>query len=74
MALVVVMFSSLLGMIASLVALFAFGVSLPQALALYLVSSIVPVALVLAGVYLHMLITRAMAAHQGTPEAHRAHR
>ncbi|MDQ2091030.1 hypothetical protein [Marimonas arenosa] len=74
MALVIVMLSGVAGGIAALVALIFYNVSLMQALALYLVSSIVPVALVMAGVFLYIQITRAMATHDRHAEVHRAHR
>ena len=64
MALVVVVLSGMLGMIAALAALIGFEASLSQALALYLVSSIVPAALVMAGLYLHVQVTRPMTTHK----------
>ena len=74
MALVIVIMSGIVGMFTALIALFGFDVSLSQAVALYLVSSIVPVALVMAGFYLHMQITRVMTTHDALAEANRIRR
>ena len=65
MALVSVVLSGLFGIFVMLVALIGFDVSLSFAFALYLVSSVVPVALVMAGLYLHLQVIRPMAAHKG---------
>ena len=74
MAFSTVVISGLIGLATSLVALFGYGVSFPYALALYFVFSIVPVALAMALVYLHMQISRAMAAHGFSAEARRIQR
>lgn len=70
MALLILFLSSVAGMIVSLVALLAFGVTWSQALALYLVASIVPAALVMAGVYIQMLFTRSVHDHEPKARAH----
>ena len=74
MALVVVVLSGLAGVVTALVALVGFDASLSQALIIYLVSSIVPVALVMAAVFLHMQIGRAMTTHTDALAAHRFRR
>lgn len=61
MALAIVFLSGLVGVIASLTALVAFDASWSYALVLYLVTSTLPAALIMAGLYLHMLIARALA-------------
>ena len=71
MALVAVGLSTMLGMIVSLVALFGFGSSLSSALVLYLVSSIVPVALVMAGFFVYLQFFGSMTAHK--EQAHHIH-
>jgi hypothetical protein len=60
MALVVMFFSGFLGVAASLTALVGFDVAWSHALVIYLVTSIVPAALVMAAVHLHTQITRAL--------------
>ena len=62
MALIVVVMSGLAGVLAALIALIGFDASFSQALALYLVVSIVPAALVMAGLFLHMQAARALTA------------
>ncbi|MDU8927481.1 hypothetical protein RXV86_08810 [Alisedimentitalea sp. MJ-SS2] len=73
MAVVAVGLSTVLGMLVSLVALIGFGTSLSYALGLYLVSSIVPAALVMAGYYLHMQLTGSMTAHKEQAQPHHIH-
>ena len=63
----------MLGMLVSLVALIGYETSLSYALVLYLVTSIVPAALVMAGYYLHMQITGALTAHKGRVQHHHIH-
>lgn len=70
MALVLILGSSLVGMIASLVALFAFDVTWTQALALYLVASIVPTALIMAATYVQILISHRVSGHESEARAH----
>lgn len=74
MALVVIIMSGIVGMFTALVGFLGFDFTLAQAVALYLVSSIVPVALVMAGFYLHMQITRVMTTHDTLAEANRIRR
>ena len=71
MALHLVIFSGLFGAIAGLVAAFGLDFSFAQAFGLYLVTSIVPVALVMAGSFVYFMITRSMTAHDGAVHANR---
>lgn len=57
MTVFLMLLSSVGSLIAAVVALVFYDVSLTFALGIYLVAAIVPVALILAGVYVHMLIT-----------------
>ncbi|WP_137701365.1 hypothetical protein [Marimonas lutisalis] len=70
MALAVMFLSGMAGVVTSLTALILFNVSWSNALAIYLVTSIVPAALVMAGLYLHMQITRALTTPDGEARAH----
>ncbi len=74
MALVVVLLSSLVGMVASLVALVGYDANWGFALTLYLVASIVPAALVMAGTYLHMQLGRGLRSEGSMAAAHGAPR
>ncbi len=60
MAFVVILLSSFLGVVASITALVFSDATWFQALMIYIAASLVPAALVMAGVYLHMQITRAL--------------
>ena len=73
MALAVVFLSGLAGVAASLIALIGFDVSWTHALAIYLVTSIVPAALVMAGLFLHMQGTRALTTPDAEARASSAH-
>ncbi len=70
MALILILMSSLVGLIASVVALFGFDVSWSQALALYLVASIVPTALIMAGAYVQVLLAHRLSGHEAQARAH----
>ena len=59
MALLAVVLSGLIGACAALIALIGFDASFSQALIVYLVASVVPVAISMAGAYVHVLISRA---------------
>jgi hypothetical protein len=61
MALAIVLLSGLIGVATSLIALVAFDASWSYALVLYLAASTVPAALIMAGFYVHMLLSRAFA-------------
>lgn len=63
MAIVAIFLSSLVGMVLSGVALFAFGATVGQALLYYVVGSVCVAALVLAGSYILMLARAAIAAN-----------
>ena len=59
MAFAIVLLSSIAGLAASLIALIGFDATWSQALVIYLVTTSLPAAVVMAGIYLHMQITRA---------------
>lgn len=65
MALATIVISSFLGVIAALIALVGFDVSYAQAFALYFISSIGPVAVVMAVVALQMQLRPVMSAPEG---------
>jgi len=70
MALILILCSSLIGAVASLVALIGFDSSWTQALALYLVVSIAPAALIMAGIYIQVFFTHRPSGHEAEAHAH----
>ncbi|WP_372613988.1 hypothetical protein [Aquicoccus sp.] len=60
MAIVVIILSGVLGIVASIAALVFADVTWFQALMIYLVACITPAALVMAGAYVHTLIVRSI--------------
>ncbi|WP_306004533.1 hypothetical protein [Aquicoccus porphyridii] len=68
MALLVMFLSGFCGIAASITALVGYDASWLQALMIYLVTSIVPAALIMAGIYLHTQIIRALSTPETMPD------
>lgn len=68
MALLVMFLSGFCGIVASITALVGYDASWFQALMIYLITSIAPAALIMAGLYLHTQIARALSTPETMPD------